>query len=346
MLSLKQNIYRLDREERQFRAALGALLKAVSVLRELPLPAEPEVSRAYREALREIEFRIGDGRDEEALERSVDSVGPLVQEFCAAAGAASAKKEEDLWALVEALGDAAQILVRQHSGQAERLSSFTSKLQGTARIDDPGLMRRQIAGHVRDLRAIAEQAQRENDSGVSALQRELSEFRSRLDLAERRASLDVLTGLLNRGEGESRLNAMIAQGGPLCVILMDLNGFKRINDTWGHAGGDQILKICGRILSSCVHCTDVVCRWGGDEFLVALPCCEEAARGCAARIDLQLRAPLTIVISGKMHHVSTSASLGIAEHAPGECAHDLIVRADVEMYRNKRSASPVAANPP
>ena len=340
MLSLKRNINRLDREDQLFQAALGAYASAVSVIRNLTIATasglgDKDAIQEFRESLREIEAEISHAREAEALDRSRESLRNLVSQYQEKTQAATAKKEEDLREVIEALGEATRVLSQQHCGHADRLRVFTNNLQESEKITDLGQLRRRIVGHVRDLRAIAEQSKKENTAALGDVQSQLAEFSARLDNAERRASLDALTGLLNRGEGEARLNALIESGHQLSAILIDLNGFKKINDTWGHAAGDQVLKTYGRTLANFVRSGDLVCRWGGDEFLAVLRCAEEQARQRAQSLNALLRAPMKIVVLGKLFEITASAAIGVTGLQVGESAQDFVARVDADMYRDK-----------
>ena len=113
---------------------------------------------------------------------------------------------------------------------------------------------------------------------------------------ERRATTDELTGLLNRREFERMAEEMLLAAdrfeNGICVMLIDLNGFKEINDTLGHQTGDLVLKAVAERLRSAVRDTDVVARWGGDEFVLLLPGIEDGTgvRAAAERISRSLAA--------------------------------------------------------
>jgi len=335
MLSLARTINRMDREERLYRTALGCYLAAIALLQEYPLEADAEVSRTYKSVLRQIQTDVSDSREPEVLERSREALSGTVRDYSDKAAAIAAGKVDDLRAVMDALAEAAQLLGQQHAGHADKLRQFTNRLQESEKVTDLGRMRRQIISHVADLRAIGDVAQKENNQALSTLQSQLLEFSKRLDNAEERACTDGLTGLLNRGEGEIRLGRIVASGRTACAILVDLNGFKQINDAWGHSAGDQVLKTCARLLTEQTRVGDMVCRWGGDEFLVVLQCGEAVARERVKALKDRLRIPQKIVVLGKIFEITATASIGVTELRTNETAEELIARVDAEMYQDK-----------
>jgi diguanylate cyclase (GGDEF)-like protein len=153
---------------------------------------------------------------------------------------------------------------------------------------------------------------------------------------ERRATTDELTGLANRREferiTEESLLAADRFNTGLCLMLIDLNGFKQINDTLGHQFGDLVLRAAAERLQSAVRDTDVVGRWGGDEFVIMLPGIEDGSgvRASAERIGHALAG--TPIVGD----VTVTAAIGAAlfpRH--GSELADLISAADVAMYSAK-----------
>jgi diguanylate cyclase (GGDEF)-like protein len=153
---------------------------------------------------------------------------------------------------------------------------------------------------------------------------------------ERRATTDELTGLANRREFERLTEEILLAAdrfeNGICVMLLDLNGFKQINDTLGHQFGDLVLKAVAERLRTAVRDTDVVARWGGDEFVVLLPGIEDGTgvRAVAERIGSSLAAKPVV------RDVSISAAIGAAlfpRH--GLELGELLSAADIAMYSAK-----------
>ena len=155
---------------------------------------------------------------------------------------------------------------------------------------------------------------------------------------ERRATTDELTGLVNRREferlSEESLLAADRFSTGVCVMLIDLNGFKQINDTLGHQVGDQVLQAAAHRLRDAVRETDIVGRWGGDEFVILLPGLQDgtAVRSSADRIGRRLGdSPI-------VDEVRVTAAIGAAlfpRH--GGTLDELIRAADEAMYEAKTS---------
>lgn len=153
------------------------------------------------------------------------------------------------------------------------------------------------------------------------------------------AERDALTGLLNRRGIEHRLTdalrALHGQG--LALMLLDLDGFKQVNDTYGHEAGDRVLATVARQLEGVIRRTDLVARLGGDEFVVVLQSLEssDTARFIAAKIVSTLSRPIALA-DGQSAQIG--ASIGVAYT---ESRHDigdaLMRRADEAMYEAKRA---------
>ena len=160
----------------------------------------------------------------------------------------------------------------------------------------------------------------------------------RLRESHRQAITDDLTGLANRRHLLDRLDASIARaaagGGGLALLLVDLDGFKELNDTLGHPAGDEVLRQIGPRLQDLLREQDTLARLGGDEFAVILAPGDDAAASAAA---LRLRAALERSFQVADIRLHIDASVGIAlfpEHSTDPLG--LLQRADVAMYEAKR----------
>ncbi len=221
-------------------------------------------------------------------------------------------------------------------------------------LDDPSLARLQSAvEEVTELNRILAGDQERATIGiqqVKALVERNLELTYQLTLllqkesqAQYYAYHDDLTGLPNRRLLRDRLNQAVAQAQRqhkhVVLLLLDLDGFKSLNDRLGHSAGDELLEQVAKRLIDCVRVADTVCRYGGDEFVVMLPEFDggDTATAVTQKIRTTLDAPYTI--EGEM--VSLKASIGVAVYPDdGSTYHALIKKADAAMYRLKATKTP------
>jgi len=162
---------------------------------------------------------------------------------------------------------------------------------------------------------------------------------------DRRATYDQLTGALNRASVLQRLEAQLTTAGPLGVIFIDLDGFKGVNDHFGHSTGDKLLVEVVHRVQENIRGSDTLGRFGGDEFLVV---CPEGTMATLAQVAARITAALAVPLDLEDGAVTIRASVGIATANDGEVsAESLIADADTAMYAAKRNRDgrPVAFDP-
>ena len=170
------------------------------------------------------------------------------------------------------------------------------------------------------------------------LEQQLNQLANREAQARRLAYHDALTGLPNRTLLEDRFSQAISlarrQRKLVAMLLIDLDGFKSINDNLGHVPGDKLLRAVAARLAGSVRGADTVCRYGGDEFVVMLP--EVEGRTMAAAAADKIRAALGEPEFVGGYEIRMTASIGIALYpVDGKSYEQLIKRADDAMYRAK-----------
>ncbi len=151
------------------------------------------------------------------------------------------------------------------------------------------------------------------------------------------ATLDALTGLNNRRQFEVRLKQEIAaakrQKNPLCAMMIDIDFFKKVNDTYGHASGDSVLRTVASIIKEHLRESDIPSRYGGEEFAVLLPFTHiDEAKIVGERLRKAVEAAL-VPIDKK--NINVTISMGLAEFNPDETGEGLFERADKALYDAK-----------
>ncbi|TVQ87180.1 MAG: GGDEF domain-containing protein [Chromatiaceae bacterium] len=225
-----------------------------------------------------------------------------------------------------------QGLQRERTGTAQKITDLQRDL-----LRKHAAMPRTLADAERPLHTLRDSSG--EDLGV-AVYNDIGQQLAALQQARFMAEHDALTGLPNRVLLFDRLHAALtnaaARGHLVAVLMIDLDGFKPINDQHGHAVGDSVLRIVARRLERSVRSTDTVARLGGDEFVLVLRDLPTAAPAYQARrqIKARLQAPLRL----KGLHLRVGASIGLAFGRAGdEPPEDLLACADAAMYLEKRA---------
>ena len=184
------------------------------------------------------------------------------------------------------------------------------------------------------------------NSMVAALERMTSELARRNEELDQRneqllaqafkleelATHDSLTGVFNRRKFNELIGIEFERvrryGKPLSFVVLDIDHFKRVNDTLGHEAGDQVLVSLAQFLRDGIRTVDTLARWGGEEFVLLLP--QVSGPGAAELADRLRREVRARRLPG-----GVTVSCGVAEHRPPETPDDLFARADVALYRAK-----------
>jgi diguanylate cyclase (GGDEF)-like protein len=170
--------------------------------------------------------------------------------------------------------------------------------------------------------------------------REIAEISAAVDDMRNRlrelARFDSVTGLVNRAETMARFDATLKEpGSRLGVLYCDIDHFKQINDTWGHAVGDAVLSTLAARMRECVHLDDTVGRIGGDEILILLP--SIGSTQDAIEVGERIRGLAAEPIHQFGLTINTTLSIGATSSVPGEASAAVTARADAAMYQAKQA---------
>jgi diguanylate cyclase (GGDEF)-like protein len=220
----------------------------------------------------------------------------------------------------------------RHSSQFRELAE---ELQVLLELGNLSLIRERLAKSVGWLKSCADSMEHNETASAEQMQSELRVVQGRLHEAESLAARDCLTGLANRREAEKLMVRRIQAGRPFCIILFDLDNFKQVNDRHGHHVGDQVLKAFSNRLASQFRRDDVPCRWGGDEFLVLMASAMPEALGKANLVVKRVSGQYAMESASGSVNICVSASVGVAQHEPGESGQELFAKADALLYLHK-----------
>ena len=169
-------------------------------------------------------------------------------------------------------------------------------------------------------------------------ERRMVQQRDHIMYLERLTMTDELTGLLNRRGFQAQLRRALAAADRYeergLLAYVDLDGFKPVNDTYGHAAGDEVLRQVARVLNDNVRDTDCVGRLGGDEFAILLT--RTSPKDGVKRARWLEELVNTTVVDWQGREIALRASFGFQRYGPNDDEHELLKRADSAMYNAKR----------
>ena len=232
----------------------------------------------------------------------------------------------------------------------EQVDGLQSSVQQAADLDD---LKHVLENHLEGLLGTMDQHQKQRDAReqeVAARLKSLSErvahmeqealgFREHLEEQRQKALIDPLTGLPNRAAWSERLEHEIQQwqqhGNTLSLAMLDLDHFKRINDSYGHLAGDKVLKIIATVLRKRLRGSDFIARFGGEEFVLLLPATPPAV---GAKLLETLRAAIEACpFHFKGERVTITISMGLTSFRVREHSDLALKRADQALYRAKNA---------
>lgn len=268
--------------------------------------------------------------ESEAEDELQQWVGRSVEHFKA--------KATEVKELLVVVAQTSQSIVERDQRYATQFNQFTSRLQSIANLEDLGQIRVSLLQSAGELKSCVERMTADSNESVAQLQAEVSTYETKLKAVEQLALRDPLTGLANRRNVEERIEWRIAHSQTFCVMIIDVDGFKQVNDRYGHVAGDSLLKQFAEELRSNSRAPDIVGRWGGDEFIVVVDCDLQGAKAKVERLQKWVLGDYTIQFGNGTSKLAVGASIGVAQWQQGESMQELLDHADVGMYRDKAKA--------
>jgi diguanylate cyclase len=328
--------------DQEFKRALGYANSAIDLLKRATIPPYPQfyellytyatgVNPSLNSRINAI-FREGDP--------TVDLAERLYNEFLKAQDANEriSSVSERMSHRIEAMHDAIDTAMTTANAYSGALQAASGDLETDADPQTLKVMARRLLGETRRM----QDANHQLEQKLEASRDDIAQLQRDLDDVRREAMLDPLTKICNRKSFDENLLKALGdarQGdAPLSLMLLDIDHFKRFNDTWGHQTGDQVLRLVAMTLKSNIKGQDTAARYGGEEFAAILP--ETDLSGALVVADnirkaVQAKELLKRSTNEKLGRIT--ASFGVAVYRPGDTASSLIERADRCLYAAKHA---------
>jgi diguanylate cyclase (GGDEF)-like protein len=322
----------LDAVLKSYRSALMAMGKS-------GLQACPAVGAELQQNMAGLKQRLSKNVTPALMQETETKITEQLDQWGARTQQHFKAKTDEVRELLIVMARTAESVGERDKSYAGQFNLFTTRLRAIANLDDLTQIRESLVKGATELKVSVDQMAQDSQKLVAQLQAEVSTYEGKLKVAEDLALRDSLTGLSNRRNVEERITWRMERQQPFCVAVLDVNRLKFVNDTYGHLAGDDLLKQFANELRSGCRTTDVVGRWGGDEFILVLDGASSAVEPQIERLRKWVFGEYSVKPGpdAKEVKISVDASIGLAQWNPGENLEQVIERADAVMYKEKQA---------
>jgi diguanylate cyclase (GGDEF)-like protein len=319
-------------------AALSAYGSTLVEMGNCSLDACPGMGGGLKQRLEELKAKLSPAMTRDTLLATERGVQEQLRDWGLGTARHYREKANEVKELLLLMAHAADGVGARDQRCAGQMNQVTERLKRIASLDDLTEIRASIEKSAAELKSSIARMTEESKAAAEVLRKQVSTYQAKLEEAEEIASRDALTGVRSRLCTESHIESRIAADAKFCLAMVDIDDFKRVNDEHGHVTGDELLKAFAGELCSVCRATDVIGRWGGDEFVVLLDCSRAEASERIERLRRWVCGDYTVAGKSPAIKLRLSASIGLAEHVPGESMKALLARADAAMYAVKAMA--------
>jgi len=344
---VEKGLRRLRAGPREGAGALEPVLvsfvdRLLRLLADLAPDADPAQTTSFLAELERQRQRLRTLEDADALASLTASCLAACETYLHGSRRYLGAKEAELTELIGILRDAVSAVSGGSSEFNAELLGSSQRITALAELDDLRELKRQLATEVTTLRRAVEEKQRRDDETYSNLNLRVEVLQMKLVRAEEEAALDALTRVANRRSFDRALRRMTTaarqSSAPLTLAMLDVDAFKKINDTHGHPIGDRVLLCAAMWLGKSLRQSDFLARYGGEEFAVILN------GTTVAEVEPRLSAILADIGGRSFEYdagtttktVQFTLCCGAAELVPGDSDENLLKRADDALYEAKR----------
>jgi diguanylate cyclase len=335
VISLKKHIDAMDATFREgFLSAYRSLLHSVATWGPR---AVPDLGDMLTQRLALLDDQLAESFTETLLSHASKQAEIELYEWADQAHKLHETNGREIREILTGVTSIAESIGRRDQTCGREIAGLMRQLEEASQSNDIAEIRRSIVASTTAITAVAVRLEDEGQASLTRLAAEIDGYRARLKTSQQLSWKDPLTGLSNRRCFDEQLKSAIHAGRPFCLVMVDLNGFKSVNDNHGHLVGDELLKQFANELRSQFPLASTVARWGGDEFAVILNSGIKDTEARVHRLQRWAVGDYLINRGRESIRISIDAAFGSVEWNPGESAKDLVIRADRCLYESKEA---------
>jgi diguanylate cyclase len=322
------------------RTLLPFIHELLELLADAAIESEALGTAAFRRELELYERRLQAAGDAKAFGRIASECAAYCHAFYEKVQAHVAERETEFTDVVRVVEQLVATVAGDAGRLDEQLAGSSERLTRIVQIDDLRILKRRLSLELTTLQRVIDEQRQQHEAQREQLAGEVDRLQRRLVRAREEALVDGLTRIPNRARFDRALRRWLAQhrvsGQPFAVAIVDVDDFKSVNDSCGHPEGDRVLCEVAALLSGSVRATDMVARYGGDEFAVLIAGID------VAQVEIRLRSALARLADLRVGAAladglprTVTASAGVTAWTLQDSAADLISRADRALYEAK-----------
>ncbi len=321
-----------------FSAALDAYGCALLEMGNCSLDACPGLGDSLKQSLGRMRGELSPAMNCEKLAAHSEQAREQLRDWGRDAARHYQGKAREVKEMLLTMARTAESVSARDQRSAGQMSAVTERLRAIATLEDLTQIRASIDQSAAELKTSIDRMTEEGKEVLDRLKKQVEDYQVKLEEAEKIASRDALTGMSSRVNVEGQIEKRIESRSAFCVAIVDIDGFKKVNDAHGHLTGDELLKqFAGELRSAC-RSTDVIGRWGGDEFVLIFDSGLEEAEAQTERLRKWVCGNYSVPEKTSTLKLRVDASIGLAAHVAGEEMNELVGRADAAMYEQKAAA--------
>ena len=324
-------------------ALLASYRSTLQAMGRTAAKTHPQSGSGISEKFEQLGRKLTKDADPAVIETAGREVGAVLEKWGTTVVATQQERVAEVQYILQMVANMAQSVAERDMRYGVQFSRIGETMLKIATLSEISEIRSALVENSASLKSCLAQMEDDGRESISRLQQELASYEARLESAEREATTDQLTRLWNRRAAERQLSYHEKLGKPFCMVILDLNRFKNVNDDYGHLVGDELLKQFADELRASIVTGETVARWGGDEFLVLMDGSLSQAENRARLILERISGDYTIQTAKSPIRIAVHSSVGIAEWDCAEPMSRLIERADASMYKHKASSRQLAS---
>ncbi len=252
-------------------------------------------------------------------------------------------REKEFKDIIDLLAKALAIVDTENQEYNQKIYAQSEKIELITRLDDIKKIKQELAHEIKQMRETIRKKQSHDVGELELLSKKVSALDTELKKAREESMHDGLTGVYNRRAFDDAIREMVERqaeaGAVLSVLILDVDNFKAVNDSYGHQIGDRVLVALARKCSGLIRSADIIARYGGEEFVILLP--DASLKNAVAKANAMCKSiaatryALDDIETGQT--LCVTISIGVSQFQSGDTPMTIIERADKALYQAKHA---------